>query len=119
MKFAHVRVSEHFTFAEQIFTAQLFHLPAGQISLKKTPCGVFFVVGTAGFEPADSGVKVRCLTAWRRPNDRIGVLYSNGGAVSRAFYDFSQKMAAGTDTAAKNKRNVRVLSYRRHIHKIE
>lgn len=26
-----------------------------------------FLAGTAGFEPADNGVKVRCLTTWRRP----------------------------------------------------
>ena len=25
------------------------------------------MAGTAGFEPADEGVKVPCLTAWRRP----------------------------------------------------
>ncbi len=28
----------------------------------------FFLAGTAGFEPASAGVKVPCLTAWRRPN---------------------------------------------------
>ena len=26
-----------------------------------------FLAGPAGFEPTDDGVKVRCLTAWRRP----------------------------------------------------
>ena len=26
------------------------------------------VAGTAGFEPAGEGVKVPCLTTWRRPN---------------------------------------------------
>ena len=26
------------------------------------------MAGTAGFEPADEGVKVPCLTTWRRPN---------------------------------------------------
>ena len=25
------------------------------------------LAGAAGFEPTNSGVKVRCLTAWRRP----------------------------------------------------
>lgn len=34
------------------------------------------VVGPAGFEPTDGGVKVLCLTAWRRPiikrKDRAG-----------------------------------------------
>ncbi len=28
----------------------------------------FYMAGTAGFEPADAGVKVPCLTAWLRPN---------------------------------------------------
>ena len=28
------------------------------------------VAGTAGFEPANVGVKGRCLTAWRRPHIR-------------------------------------------------
>ena len=27
-----------------------------------------FLAGTAGFEPAGEGVKVPCLTTWRRPN---------------------------------------------------
>ena len=26
------------------------------------------LAGPAGFEPTGDGVKVRCLTAWRRPN---------------------------------------------------
>ena len=26
------------------------------------------MAGMAGFEPANDGVKVRCLTAWRHPN---------------------------------------------------
>lgn len=29
------------------------------------------VAGLAGFEPAHDGVKVRCLTAWRQPNNSI------------------------------------------------
>ena|GEM_PF-4826366 len=28
------------------------------------------MAGTAGFEPTHDGIKTRCLTAWRRPNDR-------------------------------------------------
>ncbi len=27
------------------------------------------MAGMAGFEPTHDGVKVRCLTAWRHPND--------------------------------------------------
>ena len=29
------------------------------------------MAGTAGFEPANVGVKGRCLTAWRRPRIRL------------------------------------------------
>ena len=32
------------------------------------------MVGVAGFEPANAGVKVLCLTAWRYPSIRIGAL---------------------------------------------
>ena len=28
------------------------------------------LAGTAGLEPADEGVKVPCLTTWRRPNGK-------------------------------------------------
>ena len=31
----------------------------------------FEVAGAAGLEPANDGVKVRCLTAWLRPNKVI------------------------------------------------
>ena len=30
--------------------------------------GADYLAGTAGLEPADEGVKVPCLTTWRRPN---------------------------------------------------
>ena len=36
------------------------------------------LVGPAGFEPTDGGVKVLCLTAWRRPimkKDRAATLF--------------------------------------------
>ena len=31
------------------------------------------MAGMAGFEPANDGVKVHCLTAWRHPNEKIKV----------------------------------------------
>ena len=34
----------------------------------KTPAALIGLAGTAGLEPADEGVKVPCLTTWRRPN---------------------------------------------------
>lgn len=27
------------------------------------------LAGAAGFEPANAGIKSRCLTTWRRPNE--------------------------------------------------
>ena len=46
----------------------IFHPPEGWISLKKAlPKKCFFLAGTAGFGPANAGVKVPCLTAWLRP----------------------------------------------------
>ena len=43
--------------------------PAAVYHNKKdaTPYKVASLVGPAGFEPTDGGVKVLCLTAWRRP----------------------------------------------------
>ncbi len=29
------------------------------------------MAGPAGFEPANAGIKTRCLTTWRRPNDLL------------------------------------------------
>ena len=41
--------------------------PAKNGHLNRCP----FLAGPAGFEPTDDGVKVRCLTAWRRPIIKI------------------------------------------------
>src|SRR3954469_11985510 len=30
-----------------------------------------FLAGAAGFEPANAGIKSRCLTTWRRPSRRV------------------------------------------------
>lgn len=48
------------------------------------------LAGTAGFGPANAGVKVRCLTAWRRPNMEFSfqntiILYRKMCVLSRAF----------------------------------
>ena len=40
-------------------------IPPGKI--KPLIQGAFILAGPAGFEPTRDGVKVRCLTAWRRP----------------------------------------------------
>ena len=36
----------------------------------------FFLAGVAGFEPADVGVRIQCLTAWRHP--KINFQNKNG-----------------------------------------
>ena len=33
---------------------------------------IWILAGVAGFEPANDGVKVRCLTTWLYPNDGAG-----------------------------------------------
>jgi hypothetical protein len=60
-----------------------------QISLKKALAlyKCFFLAGTAGFEPANAGVKVRCLTAWRRPN------ITNVYIISYFFFDVKSFLA--------------------------
>ncbi len=32
------------------------------------------MAGAPGFEPGNAGIKIRCLTAWRRPNEVTQVL---------------------------------------------
>ena len=47
-------------------------------SIKKKKRGArprfFFLAGPAGFEPADTGVKVLCLTPWRWPTVRFAII---------------------------------------------
>ena len=45
--------------------ADLHHI---RITHMRSNYAPLILVGTAGFEPANDGVKVHCLTAWRRPN---------------------------------------------------
>ena len=48
------------------------------------------MAGTAGLEPADEGVKVPCLTTWRRPNIEAGDLMSP----AYIFFHHRHKIAA-------------------------
>jgi hypothetical protein len=45
------------------------------------------VAGAGGFEPPDGGIKIRCLTTWRRPNVPQGVLglAESGRTIVRAL----------------------------------
>ena len=53
---------------DPLLKRQLLYRLSYRIKLFKTRGGVCGVAGTAGFEPAGEGVKVPCLTTWRRPN---------------------------------------------------
>ena len=53
---------------DPLLKRQLLYRLSYRIKLFKTHSGVCGVAGTAGFEPAGEGVKVPCLTTWRRPN---------------------------------------------------
>ena len=61
--------------------------PADRSNLRSHPadqtCHSFDLAGAAGFEPANAGIKTRCLTTWRRPNIRadpgfLPGLHANG-----------------------------------------
>ncbi len=63
MKFAHIRVSEYFTFAEQIFHSEAISLARRANFIEKSTClgKCFFLAGIVGLEPTHAGVKVLCL----------------------------------------------------------
>ena len=73
MKFAHIRVSEYFTFAKQIFHSEAISLARRANFVEKSTCRgkCFFLAGVAGFGPTNARVKVWCLTAWLHPNEMI------------------------------------------------
>ena len=66
MKFAHIREANISQLRSKYFTAKLFHLPEGQISLKKAKSKfdlAFFLAGAGGFEPATHGFGDRYSTS--------------------------------------------------------
>ena len=60
MKFAHIRVSEYFTFAEQIFHSEAISLARRANFVEKSTCRskCFFLAGMARFELTSARVKV-------------------------------------------------------------
>ena len=58
---------------------------------KSTLSGAFLLAGMAGFEPANNGVKVRCLTAWRHPN-MLFVIISQSSAFAKRFPRWKAKI---------------------------
>ena len=64
MKFAHIRAANISHLQRKYFTAQLFHLPAGQISLKKgASYEVPFFMDLEGLEPLTCALRTH-----RSPN---------------------------------------------------
>jgi hypothetical protein len=53
-----------------------------------------------GFEPTNGGVKVRCLTAWRRPI--LIELYKNGVQLSIIVILFGQEGIRTPDTVVRS-----------------
>ena len=54
---------------------------------------IFFLIllaGMGGFEPANGGVKVRCLTTWRHPNNNMIMLITDvlSTTLFRGVYNF-------------------------------
>ena len=45
--------------------------------------GADWMAGAEGFEPSNAGIKIRCLTTWRRPN-RAGTILAGGTAFNAA-----------------------------------
>ena len=65
MKFAHIRVSEYFTFAEQIFHSEAISLARmANFTEKSHPLTrmAFFLAGAGGLEPATHGFGDRYST---------------------------------------------------------
>ena len=67
MKFAHVRVSEHFTLREQVFHSEAISLARRANFVKKREQVfrlAFVLEAPPGFEPGRKGFADLCLTTW-------------------------------------------------------
>ena len=99
-KSVHSPISANFI-AQAISSAKCGFIPSGRTDFieKSTQTGAFFMAGVVGFEPANAGVKVLCLTIWRYPyeirNERI----------------ITQKAADVKDNAEKRKNFLRLCQY--------
>ena len=61
---------------------------------KKPPLGrSFYLVGVAGFEPTNDGIKNRCLTTWRYPNRQLQKQYIRFLFQMQVFSDRVSKKA--------------------------
>ena len=83
MKFAHIRVSEYFTFAEQIFHSEAISLARRANFVEKSTCfrKCFFLVAGMGFEPHD--LRVMSPTSYRTALPR-DIEFLKNGAGNRA-----------------------------------
>lgn len=61
------------------------------VAMRRTPFAehhsawAYALAGTAGFEPADEGVKVPCLTTWRRPNINAAKSYLSRTSLNSSY----------------------------------
>jgi hypothetical protein len=58
------------------------------------------LAGAAGIEPANAGIKSRCLTAWRRPNKEFAL-----------YIVYNDHQLAGPYSVSQNERNRRFRSF--------
>jgi hypothetical protein len=58
------------------------------------------LAGAAGIEPANAGIKSRCLTAWRRPNKEFAL-----------HIEYNDHQLAGPYSVSQNERNRRFRSF--------
>ena len=87
MKFAHIRISEYFTFAERIFHREAISLAAGQISLKKAPVRTSTSSGVSDgiLNPSRRVYSLLFFILLRRPFNNFALRnYSGFGSVTLA-----------------------------------
>jgi hypothetical protein len=58
------------------------------------------LAGAAGIEPANAGIKSRCLTAWRRPNKEFAL-----------YIVYNDHQLAGPYSVSQNERNRRFRAF--------
>ena len=96
MKFAHIRVSEYFTFAEQIFHSEAISLARRANFIEKSTClsKCFFLAGLVGVEPTRHESKSCVLPLDYSPVyiKRKTALLNNSGHTSRVSRDVGWEM---------------------------
>ncbi len=61
-------------------------LSCEKVTIALKDYGIHSLAGAAGIEPANAGIKSRCLTAWRRPNKEFALCTGyNDHQLARAY----------------------------------